>query len=387
MKISELNTQSFLGGANVPANSYVLINYAESANGTPVTKKVSVQELGNAIAKELHLPSVNSDINGKITSFHVKSVSNGAYSNDAVTLPDFDVRDTYTVEYHSEDMDTVLVVADNENNLYTVNSSNRATPLAISGGIDPSVPIELSGIDGGEDFDTHLTFMDDDMIFYTINECGTSPIYGPQGKPWIVYDSSNLVLGYLADPTLSGVSSILAEPMTITPSDENGASVDSYFCVTDSNGEAFYNCADSGSYLEVLRTGHNPVVVYDSTNETFGYYVAGSENMTTLNLGGENGITYNENASASVTDTKLYNGDTRLAMSDIYPIESYQPDQEHKNIAFVGEYNNDFYKYSSSTSSWETLNVAFIDTVNGQTVIKDGDGNIVGTLGTYTPAT
>lgn len=38
-KISELSTQSFLGGTNVPANSYVLINYADSNAATPVTKK------------------------------------------------------------------------------------------------------------------------------------------------------------------------------------------------------------------------------------------------------------------------------------------------------------------------------------------------------------
>ena len=75
MKISELNTQSFLGGTNVPANSYVLINYAESGSAEPVTKKVSVQELGKAIANDQQLYKKTSG--GAVTT----SVSNGAYIN------------------------------------------------------------------------------------------------------------------------------------------------------------------------------------------------------------------------------------------------------------------------------------------------------------------
>lgn len=75
MKISELNTQSFLGGTNVPANSYVLINYAESDSAEPVTKKVSVQELGKAIANDQQLYKKTSG--GAVTT----SVNNGAYTN------------------------------------------------------------------------------------------------------------------------------------------------------------------------------------------------------------------------------------------------------------------------------------------------------------------
>ena len=74
-KISELSTQSFLGGTNVPANSYVLINYAESGVATPVTKKVSVQELGKAIANDQQLYKKTSG--GAVTT----SVNNGAYAN------------------------------------------------------------------------------------------------------------------------------------------------------------------------------------------------------------------------------------------------------------------------------------------------------------------
>ena len=82
-KISELTTQSFLGGTNVPANSYILINYADSNAATPVTKKVSVQELGKAIANDLKLPSVTVSGN-TIVDFKVKGVSNGAYTEKAV---------------------------------------------------------------------------------------------------------------------------------------------------------------------------------------------------------------------------------------------------------------------------------------------------------------
>jgi len=219
MKISELSTQSFLGGTNVPANSYVLINYAESAGATPVTKKVSVQELGNAIAKELNLPSITSDINGEITNFHVKSVSNGAYSNNEVTLPDFDVRDTYTVQYNGDDMNTVLVVADTENHLYTVNSSNRAMPITIGGGggADVSVAMSIkSDPSGSPDTDVFFGLVDTyNGILYTASDSGALTPFMRKGvQPVVVYDSTAGAFGYYEDDSSEMIPLSSFDPTT-----------------------------------------------------------------------------------------------------------------------------------------------------------------------------
>lgn len=83
MKISELNTKSFLGGTGAAANSYVLINYEDNSTSEPVTYKASLQELGKAIANDLKLPSANVSGN-TIIDFKVKGVSNGAYTEKAV---------------------------------------------------------------------------------------------------------------------------------------------------------------------------------------------------------------------------------------------------------------------------------------------------------------
>lgn len=73
MKISELNTKSFLGGTGATANSYVLINYEDATTTEPVTYKASLQELGKAIANDQQLYKKTQ--NGATTT----SVSNGAY--------------------------------------------------------------------------------------------------------------------------------------------------------------------------------------------------------------------------------------------------------------------------------------------------------------------
>lgn len=463
MKISELNTKSFLGGTSVAANSYVLINYEDATTTEPVTYKATIQELGKAIANDLKLPSVTAS-QGVITNIQVKGVSSGAYTNTSVKTQVKDIQtssnDQYKIvgydplnslsgyftsnggfeqvefgggitpsdistlhapELGDPDISAVMALVDENNpgDLYycsgstthklfstggypvIVNSSTAVGYYDLSDGTfvavgnvggDPSAAIELSGIDDGPDISAHLMFVDGNSAFYTVDDCGTAVVYGPLGNYWIVYDSNNTTVGYLENPTSSGVTSILEKPMAITPS-ENApigfTNVNAYFCVTDAQGDALYNCAENdGYYREILRTGGNPVVVYDSATGDFGYFVPGDSTPTPLSIGGGGGgITYNSDTPTSSQDTHLKNGATTLTMGDIYKIEKYQPTSEFKNVAFVGEYNHNFYRYESSTSSWTTLNVAFIDTVNGQTVIKDGNDNIVGTLGTYTPAT
>lgn len=81
MKISELNTKSFLSGPNAQANSYVLINYEDTNTTGPVTYKATVEELGKAIANNLQLYKKTQA--GATTM----SVNNGAYVDE--TAKDF----------------------------------------------------------------------------------------------------------------------------------------------------------------------------------------------------------------------------------------------------------------------------------------------------------
>lgn len=77
-KISELDTKSFLGATGAAENSYVLINYEDSNTSEPVTYKATVQELGKAIASNLHLYMAP----GNTTAPTTISASNGAYANN-----------------------------------------------------------------------------------------------------------------------------------------------------------------------------------------------------------------------------------------------------------------------------------------------------------------
>ena len=77
-KISELDTKSFLGAAGAAENSYVLINYEDSSTSEPVTYKATVQELGKAIASNLHLYMAP----GNTTAPTTISAGNGTYTNN-----------------------------------------------------------------------------------------------------------------------------------------------------------------------------------------------------------------------------------------------------------------------------------------------------------------
>ena len=77
-KISELSTKTFLGALGAAENSYVLINYEDSATNEPVTYKATIQELGKAIAKDQQL--YKSTSNGP----RVITVKDGEYSTSGI---------------------------------------------------------------------------------------------------------------------------------------------------------------------------------------------------------------------------------------------------------------------------------------------------------------
>lgn len=78
MKISELNTNTFLNNDGSPENSYLLINYAATQGAAPTTQKVSLDVLSKAVAAKLSLPIAVTDLNHNVTGLQrVLAIGNG----------------------------------------------------------------------------------------------------------------------------------------------------------------------------------------------------------------------------------------------------------------------------------------------------------------------
>lgn len=91
-KISELTTKSYLGDSDVAENSYILINYADAANDTPVTYKTTIHELGQAIANDLNLYMMSTSTEGHGGETVRIYADQGAYTQ---VVKDFATRDPY----------------------------------------------------------------------------------------------------------------------------------------------------------------------------------------------------------------------------------------------------------------------------------------------------
>lgn len=77
MKISELNTNTFLNTTGAPENSYLLINYAAGQGVSAATQKVSLDTVAKAVAAKLNLPIAVTDNAGNVTGLrHVEAAGN-----------------------------------------------------------------------------------------------------------------------------------------------------------------------------------------------------------------------------------------------------------------------------------------------------------------------
>ena len=69
MKISELNTNTYLNNDGAPENSYLLINYAAGQGMSASTQKVSLDTVAKAVAAKLNLPIAVTDNQDNVTGF------------------------------------------------------------------------------------------------------------------------------------------------------------------------------------------------------------------------------------------------------------------------------------------------------------------------------
>ena len=83
MKISELETKSYLGKDGVDTHSYIIVNYQENTNSDPVTYKVTLDELGKSIVKNNQLVKVveNQSTGLKQLMSYQENTNHNGYNN------------------------------------------------------------------------------------------------------------------------------------------------------------------------------------------------------------------------------------------------------------------------------------------------------------------
>jgi hypothetical protein len=79
MKISELDTKSYLGAAGSGDNSYLVVNYKDNNTDRPATYKVTLNELGKLLVNNLNL--VKYEANKALATLEA---TNGAYTTTAL---------------------------------------------------------------------------------------------------------------------------------------------------------------------------------------------------------------------------------------------------------------------------------------------------------------
>jgi hypothetical protein len=82
MKISELNTNTFLNGSGSPENSYLLINYAATQGAAATTQKTSLETVAKAVAAKLNLPIAVVDNQNNITGFQRVRATGNQYQTE-----------------------------------------------------------------------------------------------------------------------------------------------------------------------------------------------------------------------------------------------------------------------------------------------------------------
>ena len=250
MKISELNTQSFLGGTNVPANSYVLINYAENGSADPVTKKVSIQELGKAIANDQQLYKKTSG--GAVTT----SVSNGAYANGTAEKLVTASEKNFLSELATNDR-----AVRTDNNLTLTIGGARAVPNVLlhttgyqgadvigyysSNSSESFTPLEIGGGSGSAPTDIEIDDTGYNYVFYDVNS-----------KEFCVYNSDMIesipLDPYTADISGSCAYAFINEYHNLIVGDQNGVDKDygkPLFYIGD-HSFGYYD--DIGSFIAVM---------------------------------------------------------------------------------------------------------------------------------------
>ena len=253
MKISELNTKSFLGNSGAAANSYVLVNYAEAANGTPVTYKASLEELGKSIAANLGLIYDGTYGHGG----QVLKVSNGAYAaDDSEKVVGLAGSNTLRLVVDGGFVPGVLQINDTEDGFgyYATSESDSWTPVTLGGdGGEGDETIDVSALtaeftlptSGGLDISGATVAFYADGDFVVVDDCGFAFPF-PWSTAVTAKDklSNNLQIHHVFYADSVGL---------VTVNNSNKIETLISQGLYDDNGDAY------------------PVVVYDSTNSQFGF--------------------------------------------------------------------------------------------------------------------
>lgn len=333
MKISELNTQSFLGGTNVPANSYVLINYADSAGGTPVTKKVSVQELGKAIANDQQLYKKTSG--GAVTT----TVSNNAYVNGTaeklVTSAEKEIIADLSMRIDTDSRPRLTLRGNNGNSEVLVNKVYTDTNGA------HALPVFY---DNNDDEFKYVN-ADDSFVSINVGGGGDGPDLTdyPDARPLFIdeSDGSYFPCKYSAgDQTLVDVpQDVFFNPNTYADNDNSSATL-----VLMKPDAGVVYCHDSSGDEQIIDNVFNPATFVDGDDGAVVLYDAGGHALYVYDAEGE---AYNINNTV-MEASYHYDGDVKAYYPIVCDISTgilLAPDPSLspltiQNIAYVGESNS-----------------------------------------------
>ena len=367
MKISELTSKNFLNAGGAAANSYVLINYADTENNTPVTYKTSIDTLGKAIAKNLNLLMDTSE------GAKIVGASNQTYT--ASTRGKLVTYDASNNTFHCVDGNNSVVGVTGGYPLmvYDVNQSTPAYYNATTQ-LFESVPTGGNGGGGGYEFPEGayplmrsssglLGYEDDSQDFIKLGLNDLIPIYGTVG---LVYDSTSGT-GFFADPSGS-------EMTTVNPAIlQYGTTYPVIYDIEGSTvGLAYYSDPSSSEYTAIdinsIMPWNTYCVVYDGNTNKLGYFTDPDDSTSWFSI--------------STTPYTLY-----LDSNDVASGTS-SGEYEYGVIR-----NNHLYKIEQSDYTFATQMTASLSDIayfgtdgNNKACIKDILGNVKGYLSSTAPA-
>ena len=340
MKISELNTKSFLSGTGAAANSYVLINYEDNSTSEPVTYKASLQELGKAIANDLKLPSVTVSGN-TIIDFKVKGVSNGAYTEKAVG-----------------------VLSNDGPSMGDVNTA--ISGLASTGYVTDAV----DGLASTGYVASAISDLGNDIMNYSTTEIGMDlyRIY-TQYTDNAVYGLAST--GYVTD-AISGLASTGDVADAITDALDNIPGGTGTINLTDSYPFANDRGVLPASFTE--SSPHSLVVFAPFASDMIGppyIQLPGEDAATPINLAGPYVINTGDGEKVGCSNLFLTQGDmcifdtSSMAPSPIDPaclgniISKAQITDQSYNLhpLFIDTNNNTLYYFDNENDNWQTISL------------------------------
>ena len=297
MKISELNSKTFLGEEGAKSKSYVLINYDDTATNSPVTCKTSIETLAKEVASQLGLPvydPVNRTLKAVTSSTGTDTY---AVSNDGISVGVQYPKggnghsQLYPILYETSEGDTGFFVDNNSKDkvkLLTYDTTNHNILFdgsSILGIDDINQYVRYEESNNGEEFLSHNNMGYDEHIIsltqvndYGVRYSGGDLVYGNNDTVISLGNGDASGFDYSAAtviPSAFHVPSATEAVLSSNYQNINGSyTIEPVLAVVDSGNAVGLLTIDSGGQVhEVIEP---PTANYFGTNYLKVYYSNGS---------------------------------------------------------------------------------------------------------------